>query len=61
MSACKLGTVPVHRLTREQCDKMIKRCNGIIRMSELRGCFNNYDYILNRIQQYKQNLDKRGL
>ncbi len=64
MSACKLGTEPVNRLTREQCDKMLRkwyyRCHKDVWM----GIYTETNYYLSvkyRIQQYKDNLDKRGL
>lgn len=64
MSACKLGTTPVNRLTQEQCDRMILRWFYKCHADEWLGIFvdtNHYLAVKNRIQQYKDNLKHRNL
>lgn len=57
MCKCKLGTEPVNRLTREQCDRMINSLYTIY-AKHYKG---KRMRLIHRIQQYKDNLDKRNL
>lgn len=64
MSACKLGTTPVNRLTQEQCTYMIVKIAMIADGYRNRKKDDMCEYYISvgkRLAQYKDNLKHRNL